>query len=155
VTHELEPIWRQFAETYEALRLALAEVPDARLTWQPGPHANSVAEIIQHIVRANIRYAHVMEAGETTRRPEAEAAPDRARLLARLEESEQAVRQTFERMTPEALRRVCADGWNPLGPAVEGPLDAGWFALQIVRHSAYHLGQINVYLLLLEGNPAR
>ena len=35
--------------------------------------------------------------------------------------------------------------------SVQGPLDAMWFAQQIVRHSAYHLGQINYILLLLEG----
>jgi hypothetical protein len=43
---------------------------------------------------------------------------------------------------------------GPLGPEVQGPLDAMWFAQQIVRHSAYHLGQINYILRLLEGESA-
>jgi hypothetical protein len=37
---------------------------------------------------------------------------------------------------------------------VLGPLDALWFCNQIVRHTAYHLGQINYILLLLEGGGA-
>ena len=58
-------------------------------------------------------------------------------------------------MTPERLRQIRADRWGPLGPEVPGPLDALWFALQMMRHSAYHLGQINVYLLLLEGESGQ
>ena len=48
---ELEPVWKQFQETYAALRDALAQVPDDRLTWRPGPRANSVSGIVQHITR--------------------------------------------------------------------------------------------------------
>jgi uncharacterized damage-inducible protein DinB len=147
----LQPIWKQFTETYEALRQALAEVPDDRLEWRPGPRANTVAVIVQHIARANGRYANMMERGEPGELRSHEESPGRDRLLERLADSESRVRETFERMTLERLAQVCADQWSPLGPKVEGPLDALWFAQQIVRHSAYHLGQINVYLLLLEG----
>jgi uncharacterized damage-inducible protein DinB len=152
---ELEPVWKQFQETYHALRLALAEVPDERLHWRPGPAANSVAGIVQHTARANIRYAEVMEAGQRGERWEVEESPPRDRLLERLAESERHVQGTFERMTPEVLCQPRADRWNPLGPEVLGPLDTLWFAHQIVRHSAYHLGQVNVYLLLLEGEESR
>jgi uncharacterized damage-inducible protein DinB len=148
---ELEPIGKQFTETYDALRQALAEVPDDRLHWQPGPAANSVATIVQHIAGANVRYAGMMLRGEPGERRKPEERPSREWLLERLEQSERQVRETFERMSPEALLLPRAERWGPLGPEVQGPLDALWFALQIVRHSAYHLGQINVYLLLLEG----
>lgn len=148
---ELGPVWRQLSETYEALRQALAEVTDDRLHWRPGSCVNTVAGIVQHIARANIRYADMMESADLELRWEMEDQPGRARLLERLDQSEERVRATFERMTPETLRQVRADRWQPLGPMVAGPLDAFWFALQMVRHSAYHLGQINVYLLLWEG----
>jgi len=151
---ELEPIWKQFAETYSALRQALAEVPDDRLAWRPGPKASTVAWMVQHIARGNIVYS-MMALGERGQRWELEERPSRQRLLERLDESEGRVRDAFERMTPEALRQTRADRWGPLGPEVEGPLDALWFALQTVRHSAYHLGQINVYLLLWEGESSR
>ncbi len=144
----LQPIWKQFTETYEALRQALAEVPDDRLDWQPGPKANTVAGIVQHIARANCRYASMMERGEPGELRSIEESPGRSRLLEQLADSESQVRETFERMSADRLFQVCAQRWNPLGPLVEGPLDALWFALQIGRHSAYHLGQVNVYLLL-------
>jgi hypothetical protein len=32
---------------------------------------------------------------------------------------------------------------------VAGPLDSLWFAHQMVRHTAYHLGQVNYLHLLL------
>lgn len=148
---ELVPAWKQFAETYDALRQALDEVPDDRLYWRPGPLASTVAGIVQHIARANIGYANMMDHADLEPRWAPEERPGRARLLVRLDESEQWVRATFQRMTPATLAQSRADHWQPLGPPVTGPLDALWFALQIVRHSAYHLGQINVYLLLWEG----
>lgn len=148
---ELEPVWKQLGETYDAFREALAQVPDERLHWRPGPKANTPADIVQHVARANVRYAGMMEQSTGGSRWEIEESPSRARLLERLDQSERWVRETFERMTLEALRQSRADSWNPLGPPVEGPLDALWFAMQMVRHSAYHLGQVNVYLILLEG----
>ena len=147
---EVEPNWKQFAETYDALRLALAEVPDDRLHWKPGPQATTVSEITQHIARANRRYAAMID-GSAVTRPPLEEAPDRTRLLQLLAESEERVWRVFEALPAEDLHRKRADDWNPLGPDVEGPLDALWFAGQMVRHSAYHLGQINYILRLLEG----
>jgi uncharacterized damage-inducible protein DinB len=152
---ELEPVWKQFQETYQALRLALAELPEERVNWRPGPAANTVAGIVQHLARGNGVYASMMEQGQPGERWPDEGRPSRGRLLERLAESEQRVQATFERMTSEALRRPRAERWNPLGPEVAGPLDALWFAQQMVRHSAYHLGQVNVYLLLLEGENSQ
>ncbi len=155
MTDELEPVWRQLGETYDAVRLALSEVPDDRLHWRPGSQANTVAGIVQHIARANILYADMMVEGIPGERWDLEESPSRERLLERLAESEGRMKQIFECMTVESLRRKCADDWNPLGPEVRGPLDARWFAMQMVRHSAYHLGQINVYHLLLPGEEVR
>jgi uncharacterized damage-inducible protein DinB len=147
---ELEPVWKQFTETYDALRQALAEVPEDRLHWKPGPQATTVAEITQHIAGANRRYAAMIDGSAVTRGP-LEEAPTRGRLLELVTESEARVQSVFEQLPADDLRRSRADQWNPLGPRVEGPLDALWFAGQMVRHSAYHLGQINYILRLLEG----
>jgi uncharacterized damage-inducible protein DinB len=148
---ELEPIWKQLTETYDAVRQALAEVPDDRLHWRPGPQANTVAGLVQHIARANVAYANMMDHGDREPRRDLEERPDRALLLDRLAESEHRVLGVFEQMTPDTLRLTRADEWAPLGSTVIGPLDGLWFAMQMVGHSAYHLGQINLYLLLWEG----
>jgi len=147
----LKPVWKQFEETYRALRYSLAEVPDADLTWSPGGEAMSVARLIQHTASANINYVRHMEGSDRGRAWEYQEAPPRGWLVARLDESEQRVRDVFYAMTPESLARACADDWSPLSDSnpVEGPLDALWFALQAVRHTAYHLGQLNVYLLVM------
>lgn len=147
---ELQPVWQQFQETYTVLRAALAVLPDDRLTWRPAPGATSAALIAQHIARANLRYASLMEGNP--RRPEWELEEEalRERIRERLDASEARVRACFEGMTAEALRCVRADDWGPLsGPGVTGPLDSLWFAHQMVRHSAYHLGQIHYIHLLL------
>jgi uncharacterized damage-inducible protein DinB len=152
----LKPVWKQFEETYQALRHSLATVPDADLTWSPGGEAMSVARLVQHIASANLNYMRHMERSDRGRTWEFQEAPPRAWLGERLDESEQRVREVFEAMTPESLARACADDWSPLSDSnpVEGPLDALWFALQAMRHTAYHLGQLNVYLLVLAARPA-
>jgi uncharacterized damage-inducible protein DinB len=146
---ELEPIWKQFEETYAALRAALALVPDDRLSWQPAPDATPAGRIAQHIARANETYANFMEGVARRAGWELEENASRERIHQRLDAPEARVRACFEGMTAEQLGSVRADDWRPLGEPVTGPLDALWFAHQMVRHSAYHLGQINYIHLLL------
>jgi uncharacterized damage-inducible protein DinB len=146
---ELTPIWKQFEETYAALRQALIAVPDDWLAWCPAPGATCVAAIVQHIAGANVRYCNMIEHGERGRSWDVEEHADRDLLLQRLALSEERVRSCLAGLDEAGLRRVIADRWHPLGPEVKGPLDALWFAHQIVRHSAYHLGQVNYILLLL------
>jgi len=154
---ELRPVWKQFEETYVALRDSLAAVPDDALAWRPGRQAVSVAHIVQHVASANSHYASRMDGVERERGGEYEDEPSRAWLVERLNESERRVREAFERVTSDTLRRHCAHEWRPLNeePPVRGPLDVLWFALQTVRHSAYHLGQVNLYLLLRDPSSER
>lgn len=147
---DLEPVWKQFEETYDALRAALAELPDERLGWKPCPTASMALGIVAHIIRANRRYS-TLAAGGDIPAGAPEQFPGRAQMMERLAESEAYVRGVFEQLSADDLKRVCAEDWAPLGPEVAGPLDALWFCHQIVRHTAYHLGQINYILLLLEG----
>jgi uncharacterized damage-inducible protein DinB len=146
---ELKPVWKQFEETYAALRQALTAVPDDWLVWCPAPGATCVAAITQHIAGANVRYCNMIEHGERGRSWDVEEYADRELLLQRLALSEERVRSCLAGIDEAGLRRVIAERWHPLGPEVTGSLDAIWFAQQIVRHSAYHLGQINYILLLL------
>jgi uncharacterized damage-inducible protein DinB len=151
VVETLLPIRMQFGETCDALRQALAALPDERLLWQPAPEASSVATMLQDIARTSEVYAYLIEHGEWGPSTELEERPSRERLLERLTESERGVYEAFERMTPERLRQKRADRWWAFGKPAEGPLDALWFAMEIVRHASYHLGQINLYRSLLEG----
>ena len=154
MTPQLEPVWKQFEETYNALRDALSQLPEDRLGWKPSAAATSALVIVAHIARANRRYSS-LAAGAGLPGDPPEQIPGRPRMMELLAESQAQVRRVFEQLTTEDLQRVCAAEWFPLGTKVQGPLDALWFCNQIVRHSAYHLGQINYILLLLEESTPR
>src|SRR5438105_3413686 len=115
----LEPVSKQFTETYDSIRHALAEVPDDRLNWTPGPKATSVVSIMRHIIHANLLYSTQIEGNPA--RPQLPAQPDRTQLLQLLDESQQRVHEVFEKATVDELRAVRAEGWGPLGYDVEGP----------------------------------
>lgn len=146
----LKPVWKQFEETYQDLRYALAAVSDDDLTWSPGGEARSVAGLIQHIASANFLYMRILEGDMREHTWEFQDAPTRTWLEERLDESERDVQEVFDAITAGSLAYPRADDWSPLSDVnlVVGPLDGLWFALQAVRHTAYHLGQLNVYLLM-------
>lgn len=144
---QLKPIWQQSQETYACIRMLIDKAPAERLHWVPGPEMWSISYIVQHIARANRVYSTVMEGKEPVRPPFLDA-PGKAELGEILDRSEEFVADAFERIGSEDLTARRADDWSPLGVDVEGPLNGLWFALQIVRHNAYHAGQISYILQL-------
>ena len=145
---DLKPVWKQFVETYDALHAVLKEIPDERLHWHPTPENSSAAEIAFHIARGNIAYANRMETGDSGERPTYHSDITRAGLKAVIDQSLDRVRTVFRDLPPERLHAVCATDWEPLGPVVKGNQDALWFARQIVRHTAYHAGQLTYISLM-------
>lgn len=146
----LKPVWKQFVETYAALDAVLIEIPDERLHWIPSANCTSPAWVTFHIARGNISYANHMVTGDGGDRPVFDPNVSRDGLKALLATSLDRVRTVFHDLPPERLHAVCATDWEPLGPVVKGNQDALWFAMQMVRHSAYHLGQLNYIALMLE-----
>ena len=144
---ELEPIMRRWQETHDALLEALDEFPKDRLDWRPAPNATTPAGIISHIARAEAAYARMI-GDPNDREDRTPSTWEEVREL--LETSAGYVRRTVERLREEDLGLSRADQWGPLGPRVEGPLDTVWFLEQMIRHKAYHLGQINYLSLMLE-----
>ncbi|HEY3269336.1 MAG TPA: DinB family protein [Armatimonadota bacterium] len=148
---ELRPVYQQLEETYDALRAVLEEIPDDRLDWRPAKGMLSASELTQHIARANRTYGRVIFAEPKGDRPPWVQGLGRSELLERVEASLTLAREDFEAITPERLHAPCADHWGPFVIPVQGPLDTLWFAINMVRHTAYHVGQLNTYSLLLEG----
>lgn len=148
---KLKPVARQLDETYEALHISLNLVSDEQLGWSPGGDTNTLAEIAQHIAWSNITYAGVIRAREIEREWQVEAAPARSTLLSRLEDSQRIAHDALAILTDDHIHISRADDWCPNcdEQLIPGPLDGFWFAMQMVRHTAYHLGQINLYLRML------
>ena len=121
---ELEPVWKQFSETYDALRHALTEVPDERLHWKPGPQATTVAEITQHLSRSNIGYSGMMVSGPD-QRPAIEEAPSRERLLELLAGGLQQLRSFLTEFLAAAFPQFLL----AFAGLLRGALDAGLDAL--------------------------
>jgi uncharacterized damage-inducible protein DinB len=151
---ELEAVWTQFTETYAALRRSLEAIPDDRLHWRPAPAAMTVAEITQHVIDANRRLINRL-LGDGAPGALVEDVPGQERLLEQLEEGERRVEAALAQLTAEDLCRRSDGRWSPIGDLeVHGVRDGRWFAYQMVRHTAYHLGQIDGIRWLLEAAEA-
>lgn len=155
----LIPVWKRWEETHSALVDCLRQFPEERFSWKPAPAATTAAHIVTHIARAEILYAREINraAGAV---PDSEApgldygaVTDRTSALNAAEAGAAFAAGVVERLSVEDLDRVLADDWNPLGPDVEGPLTTLWFVEQMIRHKAYHLGQLCYLSMLLETPP--
>jgi hypothetical protein len=144
----LRPILRQLEETYDAARISIESAGESGLGWRPAPHARTFAEIAEHIASGNLTYATMIGPADVKRTWQLDPSPTKEWLLARIDESLVAARRTLAGVTEENQHDSRADEWCPNceEQEVTGPLDALWFAQQMVRHTAYHLGQMNLYL---------
>ncbi len=147
----LNPIFRQLEETYDAVRISIELAGESQLGWKPALNANTFAEVAEHIASANLTYATVIGPTNVQRKWEFELAPTTSWVLARLDESLATAKSTIEGVTDDNLHESRSDDWCPNcdEQLIQGPLDALWFVQQMVRHTAYHLGQLNLYLRLM------
>lgn len=144
---ELQPIRQRWEETHDALLQIIEQLPADRWQWQPAAGATTAAGIVQHIANSEKRYVEAIRALERGHYPR-KAVTDLATARAALDEAARLARECFDQLAAADLKRVCAETWAPLGPRLDRPFDVLWFLEQIIRHQAYHLGQLN-YLLLM------
>jgi uncharacterized damage-inducible protein DinB len=147
----LIPIFQQLEETCDAVRISIDQAGESGFGWKPASNAKTFAEIAEHIASANLTYATFIGPADVKRTWVIDPSPTKEWLLARLDESLDTARQTIAGVTEENLHDSRCDDWCPNcdEQLIEGPLDALWFAQQMVRHTAYHLGQLNLYLRLM------
>ena len=137
-------------EVYDAMRAALAEIPDDRLNWQPASDCLSASMLVQHIRRANVTYSQMMGIwGNAARSRHTCRTLLVTSLLEHSVASGRQVGFAFEAMTPERLHETVCDDWAPIGFELSGPLTPLWFANTILVHSAYHVGQLVTLGLLI------
>src|SRR5580658_5394948 len=95
----LKPIFRQLEETCEAVQISIESAGDTGLGWKPAPIANTFAEIVEHIASGNLTYATVIGPSNVRRTWQLDPSPTKEWLLARLEESLTAARDTVAGVT--------------------------------------------------------
>ncbi|HTE20770.1 MAG TPA: DinB family protein [Armatimonadota bacterium] len=144
---ELVPVRNRWEETQAALLDCLSGIPDEQFLWKPAPQATSASEIVTHIARAEIGYALLVLQHPREQRPDF-TVTNRASALGAMETAAGWAVRAMDEVTE--LDRVVTQEWYPLGPRVEGPLTALWFIEQMIRHKAYHLGQLWYLRMLLE-----
>jgi uncharacterized damage-inducible protein DinB len=147
----LLPVAGFLQETHEAIRISIDMAGEAGLAWKPAQNAHTFGEIVEHIASGNLSYATVIGPENVRRTWEIDPAPQKEWLLARLNESLETALRILDGVTEDILHIRREYDWNPNceEQTIREPLDALWFAQQMVRHAAYHLGQINLYLRLM------
>ena len=147
----LLPISGQLEETYDAVLISIHHAGSESLGWRPAPHLRTFAEVVEHIASSNLLYATMIGPTDVTRKWDNDPSPSLEWLLDRFNESLITVVEVISAVTEDNLHESRCGDWNPNceEQTIVGPLDALWFTLQMARHTAYHLGQLNLYLRLM------
>jgi len=149
---DLSPTARQLTETFSVFRETIAGFPPGALDRQFGGRSQSVTDIVSHVVAAQHRYDSLIRKTSDSP-PSVPTLPSPATNLALCGALDLAVEEALaclEAVTPDTLHDPLAYTWGDwVADSSGNPLDARWFAGQMLRHAAYHLGQVNVYALML------
>lgn len=135
-----------------SLRLELERYPDEASLWiipeglsnSAGTLALHVAGNLQHYIGAQLGQSGYMR--DRAREFAARNVP-RTQILAEIDATQEAIRATLPRLTPEQLE---ADYPETVG-GVRIRTDA--YLLQVAVHLAYHLGQIDYHRRMVTGDP--
>lgn len=150
---ELSTPAQQLRETFRLFQKAVGEVPETLLNQNFGGKTRSVAAIVGHVIAAQTRYETLVQNGiDGGEIPTVEfPIVSHATLVDALEQSLAGGLRCLENVAASEVGKPLAQWWGVwVGGKEETALDVTWFAAQMVRHAAYHCGQIYVYALMLE-----
>ena len=144
---ETEQIIAVLDSTRGILLESVAQIPDGKFPWTPGPAASSVEAILQHIAEWETLYLSVVIHGDA-RATEwtLKVIVGRRDLLRKLEEIRAKTRQAIQRLAPadlDAVRHYRGEDYT-----------VRQMILRLLRHEYYHTGQINYIYLLLNPQAA-
>lgn len=152
--NELESLLSSLERYRGVTRQTLDLVPDDRLGWRPEEGMMSFAGTLRHVVAVEEAYVAGLFRGEWNfdPPPPGEGEPDRASLLAALDESRARTLAAIEELAAEggAVDRLREKVEVP-GIPVDWSLGA-WLWL-LVEHEVHHKAQLAVYLRLLGVEP--
>lgn len=134
--------WNNLQELHADVRLALKGLPLEALNWSPGKEMNSMAVLVVHLAGAE-RYwiVDVLTGKPSTRDRNAEfkvQGISEGELVKRLTEAENTIQLTLESLALDDLnesRTSQRDGRQ---------FSVGWALCHALKHTALHLGQIQL-----------
>lgn len=132
----------QLGDFHKDCKSAIAGLSQEALDWKPGPEMNSIAVLIVHIAGAERYWFGDFILGEPSGRDrEGEfqiSGLDAAQLTQRLDDAFAYIQNILEKMTIEDLPGV------RVSPRDGREFTIGWALLHVLRHTALHLGHIDV-----------
>jgi uncharacterized damage-inducible protein DinB len=139
-------------ELHQEIRGAVAGLPQEALDWTPGSETNSIGVLVVHVAGAQRYWAEDVIAGDASGRDrEAEfqvCGLPADSLILRLGESEAYVRQALEGLTLPELEAA------RISPRSGREVTMGWAMGHALKHTALHVGQIQIMRQLWEQHRA-
>jgi len=135
-------------EFHDEIRTAIKGLPQEALDWTPGPEINSVSALVVHLTGAEHYWIGDVIGGEPSGRDrEAEfkvQGLSERELIQRLSKNEEVIRKALE---PLALQELDAMRTSPRNGR---SVTVGWALCHVLKHSALHLGHMQIMRQLWE-----
>lgn len=133
---------------HHRLTAALEGLPQQAIDWAPGEEMNSIGVLIAHIAGAERYWIGDVVAGDESGRVRATefetVGMDRDSLLARLDEVLAHSRGVLAGLSEEQLAE------ERVSPRVDERFTLGWSLLHALKHTAEHVGQVEMTRQLWE-----
>ena len=140
-------------ELHAEIRKAIEALPAEALDWTPGFDTNSLSVLVMHVTGAQRYWIGDVVAGEPSGRDrEAEfrvTGWTAAELTRRLDENEAYLKSVFERLTLPDLEAA------RISPRNGREVTVGWALGHVLKHTALHVGHIEILRQLWEQERQR
>ena len=141
-------LYSQFHELHDDLAKAIDDLPPEALDWVPGAEMNSIAVLIVHLCGAERYWLGDVALGDSSGRVREEEFKTRGltavELRQRLAAADEYARQALSHLSPANIDSI------RVSPRDGKTFPLGWCLPYVLKHSAMHLGHIQITRQLWE-----
>ena len=135
-------------EFHDEIRTAIKGLPQSALDWTPGAEINSITALVVHLTGAERYWIGDVVAGELHERDrEAEfrvQGVSEEQLIQRLSENESYIQKALEPLALQELEE------SRVSPRNGRSMTVGWALCHVLKHTALHLGHMQITRQLWE-----